>query len=147
MKEIADFFANVIYKSDKYETQSPCNDTDLLFPPFYAIVMEMINAYQEQHETIPFVLETYRSNTLQRIYFNRGASKIRQNGMHHYGIAVDLVGRANGQIDYEVLDYAWLRDWAKNNGLTVLDWELAHFQFIPVASQNELRQAAADAIS
>ena len=139
--EIAEWFVKNIRTSNYYRTQRPCNNVELLFPEFREIVNKMISEYLEVHQTEPYILETYRSNDLQLLYFNRGASKIRMNGMHHYGIAVDLVGKVDGHIDYEVLDYEWLRSWAKENGLTVLSWELAHFQFISVDEQQTLRKA------
>jgi hypothetical protein len=141
-EEIKTHFDEVIRNSDSYDTLKPCKDTSLLFPPFYEKIQELIKAYLEVHETEPYILETYRSNDLQELYYHRGASKIRKNGMHHYGIAVDLVAKVNGKIDYDTLDYAWLRNYAtKELGLTVLTWELAHFQYIPVSEQQALRNA------
>ena len=146
MKAIAEHYYKVIRTSDKFNTKSPCNDIDLLYPEFKEKIDTLISAYLEEHQTEPYILETYRSNTMQLIYFNRGASKIRTNGMHHYGIAVDIVGKdKHGNIDWDVLDYEWLRHYAvKELGLTVLSWELAHFQFIPVSKQQELRNVVSN---
>jgi len=155
MKEIAKFFAEVIYDSPKYNTPNSCNDTDLLYPPFYEKIKKLETDYLEVHETPFYILETYRSNTLQQIYFNRGASQIRSNGMHHYGIAVDLVAKINGKVRYDVLDYAWIRDyvskddnlWLKEGDMTMLNFEDAHIQYIRVSQQNELRHAVVDEMS
>jgi hypothetical protein len=139
-KEIAEHFKGVIKKSEDYNNPRPCNNIDLLFPPFYKLIKQLISDYMYVHESEPYILETYRSNDLQQLYFNRGASKIRKNGMHHYGIAVDLVAKdENGDINYSILDYSWIRKRAKELGLYMLDWEDAHIQAIPVSLQNALR--------
>lgn len=139
-EELRKHYQNVIRVSEYYNIIKPCNETSLLFPPFYEKIKELISAYLEDHETMPYILETYRSNDLQKIYYNRGASKIRKNGMHHFGIAVDLVAKdENDHIRYDVLDYQWIRKKAREMSLFMLDWEDAHIQDIPVGLQNQLR--------
>lgn len=141
LQSIANYFKNTIQSSELYHSPKPVNDVDLLYPEFKDKVDELISIYKEDHEHEPFILETYRSNDLQLSYFNRGASKIRKDGMHHFGIAVDLVAlNDNGHVSYDILDYDSLRKTAKELGLTILTWELCHFQFVPVEKQNELRQ-------
>lgn len=142
IEEIAKWYKENIKTSDEFNTKSPCNNIDLLFPEFRSLIETMIKEYFEVHQTEPYILETYRSNDLQKVYYNRGASKIRKDGMHHFGIAVDLVGKdEDGHIDYDVLDYQWLRTWAQKNDIVVLNWELAHFQYISVSNQQTLRNA------
>jgi hypothetical protein len=144
-EEIAKWFKDEIETSDDFNTPKPCNNIDLLYPPFRSVLEQLITEYQEEHETEPYVLETYRSNSLQQHYYDQGVSKIRTNGMHHYGIAADLVAKNGTKIDYGVLDYDWLRKRAVELGLTILTWELCHFQFISVDKQQTLRNEVAEA--
>lgn len=139
--DIVTNYYDKIKTSVYYDSIKPCNDFDLLYADFRLKIIELKSKYLEQHETEPYILETYRSNDLQIVYYNRGASKTKKDGMHHFGIAVDIVGKTENGIDYNILDYDWLRKYAKNNlGLTVLNFELGHFQYIPVENQNILRK-------
>lgn len=139
LQQIANHYISRIITSDRYLSPNPVRDTYLLFPPFKTLLDELITLYTQNSNDEIYILETYRSNTLQLAYYNRGASKIRSNGMHHYGIAVDLVrGKSGKYLDYK-LNYVLLRKLANNLGLTVLNFEDAHYQFIPVSLQDELR--------
>lgn len=139
LNKIAQHYIEKIIVSEEYLLPSPCKNTDLLLPDFKAIIDELIYEYNQVSSDEVYWLETYRSNSLQRTYYERGTSKIKTNGMHHYGIAVDLCRGANGKYaDYE-LDYKTLRSIAGTKNLTVLSFEQAHFQFIPVFEQDHLR--------
>lgn len=50
--------------------------------------LEYKKKYPAQNQTFTV---TYRSNMLQKKYFDQGASKIKKDGMHHYGIAGDTI--------------------------------------------------------
>ncbi len=144
MKEIAKFFQNVLFKSKKFKSSTPVSDQDLLYPPFLAKLQACIKQYKQTHpnQDITFT-ETYRSNTLQMIHFNNGASKIKKNGMHHYGIAADSIFIINGKKSYKG-DVMLIRKIYKDNGLTILGmWDSLHVQFIPVSEQQALRNEVA----
>jgi hypothetical protein len=112
----------------------------LLLPDFYNILIFCFNEYQKKYSSQKvFITETYRSNVLQLKYFKQGKSKIRKNGMHHYGIAADVAFLINDKLSYKG-DYNYLRRLFKENNLTVLDWELGHVQYIPVSEQSALRE-------
>lgn len=140
MKEIAKFFQNVVFKSKKFNSKTAVSDQDLLYPPFLAKLKVCIKQYQQTYpnQDITFT-ETYRSNTLQMIHYNNGASKIKKNGMHHYGIAADSIFIINGKKSYKG-DVMLIRKIYKDNGLTILGmWDALHVQYISVGEQQGLR--------
>jgi hypothetical protein len=133
-----------IAESEYYDSPNPIKNVDLLLPDFYNILVFCFNEYQKKYPNQKvYITETYRSNNLQLKYFQQGKSKIRKNGMHHYGIAVDVAFLINDKLSYKG-DYNYLRKTFKENNLTVLDWELGHVQFIPVSEQNALREEVED---
>ena len=143
-KQIMDYsnivrhYVENIKGSPEYNSPKPVKDMDLLLPEFKD---KLDNCFTEYSEKYPgeevYITETYRSNELQQKYFNQGSSKIRQNGMHHYGIAADVAFLIDGKFSYRG-DYTFLRKLFKRAGLTVLSWELGHVQFIPVENQKDL---------
>jgi hypothetical protein len=140
MKEIAKFFQSVLFKSKKFNSATPVSDQDLLYPPFLAKLQSCIKQYQKTYpnQDITFT-ETYRSNTLQMIHYNNGASKIKKNGMHHYGIAADSIFIINGKKSYKG-DVLLIRKIYQANGLTILGmWDALHVQYISVGEQQGLR--------
>lgn len=154
-----DIFINYITNivpSEKFNFPGIVNDDNLLYEPFKIMVTKALVEYEEinSDKDVPYIYESFRTHVLQRIYFNRGASKIRGGsllsaGMHHFGIAVDIVNLKdkNGNrvkdpneiIDWEELDYIALRKIMAAHGLSYLSWELCHFQAIPNSQQDDLR--------
>jgi hypothetical protein len=128
-----------IVNCDLFDSPKPIKDVELLLPEFYNLLVFCFNEYQKKYPNQNvYITETYRSNILQQKYFKQGKSKIRNNGMHHYGIAADVAFLINEKLSYKG-DYNYLRRIFKENNLTVLDWELGHVQFIRVSEQNALR--------
>ena len=141
MKNIEDFFLRTLITSPRFLSKDPVDDQKLLFPAFADKLKQSIAIYQQTHpdHNITFS-ETYRSNTLQGIHFNNGASKIKKDGMHHYGIAVDCIFIIGGKRTFKG-DVNLLRSIHKKNGLTILGtWDALHVQFIPVSDQAQLRK-------
>lgn len=141
MKNIEDFFLRTLVTSPEFLSKAPVANQALLFPAFVEKLKQSIAMYRQTHpdHDITFT-ETYRSNTLQEIHFNNGASKIKKDGMHHYGIAVDCIFIIGGKRTFKG-DVNLLRSIHKKNGLTILGvWDALHVQFITVADQPQLRK-------
>ena len=130
-------YIEVIVPSDEFTKGSLCGNIDLLYPPFKAGVVDLLESYKQYNKDndIPYILESYRSHALQNAYFYRGASKIRGGsilnaGMHHFGVAVDIVNLKdkngnstkdlNESVDWTELDYTLLRKLANSIGLSIL---------------------------
>jgi len=146
---IRHFFSKICL-SDKFFFPGECKDPDLLFPPFLEKINSVKTEYNKyDYDHTVFIYESFRSNELQRIYFNRGSSKIRRFGMHFYGIAADLVHLEDANnnniqdkgefVSWEKLNYPLLQELGNANDLTHLAWESCHFQLIPVSLQPNLR--------
>jgi hypothetical protein len=147
MNNIDNFFLQTLMTSPRFPSPDPVDDQHLLYPPFVEKLKDSIRLYRQTYpdQDIDFT-ETYRSNTLQEVYFNSGASKIRRDGMHHYGIAVDCIFVIGGKRTYKG-DITLLRSIHKNNGLTILGmWDALHVQFITVGEQAGLRKDVVSAI-
>lgn len=148
MKKIVTFYIEVLLINDKFNSAIPVNDQNLLLPNFLTKIKTCIKQYQQTYpnQEITFT-ETYRSNTLQEKYFENGASKIKKNGMHHYGIAADCIFVVDGKKTYKG-DINLLRRIYKTNGLTILGmWDPLHVQFITTSEQMKLRNAVNMAIT
>lgn len=137
---ICKYYKDKILSSDFYKSSIPVKDVELLFPEFYNQLIYCFNEYQKKYSNQKvYITETYRSNILQQKYFRQGKSKIKNNGMHHFGIAADVAFLINEKLSYKG-DYNYLRRIFKENNLYILDWELGHVQFIPASNQNILRK-------
>lgn len=144
---IAKHYVEKIIPSDSFSNGGVCGNMDLLFPLFKVDVLKLIVSYNEFNsgKELPYVYESFRSHALQSIYYNRGSSKIRGGnilnaGMHHFGIAVDIVNKTNSGVKWN-LDYTLLRKLADKIGMISLSWELCHFQMVKTTEQTELRKA------
>jgi hypothetical protein len=147
MSLITDFHLHTLLPDPRYNSTTPVDDQKLLLPDFLEKLNNCIAQYKQKHpdQDISFS-ETYRSNTLQMIYFKRGTSKVQKNGMHHYGIAADSIFIIDGKQTYKG-DINLLRQIYKTNGLTVLGmWDPLHVQFITVSDQPALRNDVSNAI-
>lgn len=140
LKKIAQFFLEKLVPHPKFNSSIPNSDQSLLFPDFLDAVETCVVKYKKIHadQDVTFT-ETYRSNTLQLKYYNDGASKIKSDGMHHFGIAADSIFIIGGKRTYKG-DIIRLRKTYGDNGLNILGmWDPLHVQFIPVSDQSKLR--------
>ena len=148
MKNISDFYLHKLITNPKFNSKNPVNDANLLLPDFSIELDRCIQFYRITYpdQDISFT-ETYRSNALQKIHFNNGASKIKKNGMHHYGIAADCIFSINGKRTYKG-DINLIRKIFRDNGLTILGmWDALHVQFVEVSAQQKLRDFVSKSIS
>jgi hypothetical protein len=148
--EFTKHFFSKICLSDKFFYPGECKNPDLLYPPFLNKINSVKTEYNKyDYDHTVFIYESFRSNELQRIYFNRNSSKIRRYGMHFYGIAADLVHlddkdndgiQDNGEfVSWDKLNYPLLQELATSAELIHLTWEACHFQLIPVSLQQNIR--------
>lgn len=149
IKDVAQDYLKKVITSPFYFSKTPCKDLTILHGPFRDLLNASVSDFNEKYTDVEVLfVETYRSNTLQQMYFNSGASKIRKNGMHHYAIAVDCAFKINGKFTYNG-DYKFLRQCFKDNGLSLLGlWDMGHVQYIPATAtdQNALRNEVDRAI-
>lgn len=131
---IKHYFLKIVI-NDNYTLLNPCQNEELLFPEFHNRLKDILLTYSYHiSDDKPCFFETFRSLSRQHHLFNQGVTKIRTYSMHHFGLAADIVNSKNKSYQWN-LDYDILRRLAIQKELTVLNWELCHFQFIPVSMQ------------
>jgi hypothetical protein len=144
---VQSFYTTVLMKDIRFHSTTPIRDVSLLEPATRDAVMKIItNAGQAG---IHFqVLETFRSQELQQLYFEKGVTQLRTVGVHHYGLACDLgivvAGQVQWKADYSVLgryakmfNLVWGGDWG-NPAITHSFQDDDHVQRIAVADQDKL---------
>ncbi len=144
---VPSFYTNNIMVDDRFHSRMPIKDLNLLEPVTREAVQDII-----RHAGLAgvqlIVLETFRSQELQEIYFERGVTQLRNVGVHHYGLACDLGIAVAGQVNWKA-DYSILGDLAARCGLVWGgDWgtpdkphsfrDYDHVQRIAVADQPKL---------
>jgi len=112
---MANFYTTTITKSPKFTSVNRVADLDLLEPVTRQKVQAII-ADAETHGIKLMVFETFRSRDRQKALFNQGASKLKNVGVHHYGLACDLVKEVGGEPSWKG-DFSFLGTFAKHNGL------------------------------
>jgi hypothetical protein len=112
---MSNFYLDHIANSVQLETTDRRSDIMLLEPITRSIVQKIIND-SHAHGVELMVYETYRSKVRQEQLFNQGVSELRQVGVHHYGLACDLVKNVNGEPLWKG-DFSLLGQLARANGL------------------------------
>jgi hypothetical protein len=141
------FFTEVIQPDPRFLSTSRIADLALLEPVFRGKVQRIvIDAASQGIVLSPF--ETYRSQTRQELLFAQGATKLKTVGVHHFGLACDLVQIVEGEWSWKP-SYAFLGPLALKYGLVWGgDWgeptvqhkfvDADHVQAIAVEDQGRL---------
>ncbi|KWT86783.1 M15 family metallopeptidase [Candidatus Magnetominusculus xianensis] len=92
---MANFYTDVIVKDSRFESVNRVGDLNLLEPITRGKVQAIISD-AKAHGVDLMVFETYRSQARQDELFKQGATKLRIVGVHHYGLACDIVKSIGG---------------------------------------------------
>lgn len=144
---MSNFYTDVICKDKRFNTVAQINDIALLEPVTRAAVQKII-ALAAVAGVHLLVGETYRSKARQQYLFQKGATKLKAVGVHHYGLACDLWIEHDGAVDWKA-DYKVIGPWAKDVDLIWgYDWgqpnaphsfrDIDHVQRCRLADQNRL---------
>lgn len=144
---MGNFFTDILQQDVRYHSRKPLSDMDLLEPVTRALVQQVIQQAAKLGISL-MVFETYRSQDRQLDLYEQGKSQLHTVGVHHYGLACDLVRDVNGQPSWEG-DFSFLRAIARQNKLIWGgDWgspgqphklyDPVHLQRCTVAQQGEL---------
>jgi hypothetical protein len=112
---LPDFFTDVIQKSSQFNLSSRVADPELLEPTTRQLVEQILIAAQQMGISL-IIYETYRSQARQLELFNSGATRLRAVGVHHYGLACDIVKVVGGEPSWKG-DFSFLGQLARSSGL------------------------------
>jgi D-alanyl-D-alanine carboxypeptidase len=112
---MSNFYTDVIQKDARFHSTEVINDIMLLEPITRQLVLAIIADAIAQGVKL-MVFETYRSQERQQLLFNQGATKLRTVGVHHYGLACDIVKDINGSPSWKG-DFSLLGQLAHHHGL------------------------------
>ena len=112
---MSDFYTDVIKKDPRFKTTKIVSDVKLLEPVTRQLVQSIIDD-AKAHGLELMVFETYRSQARQTQLFNQGATKLKTVGVHHYGLACDLVKSVGGKPSWKG-DFSLLGELAHAYGL------------------------------
>ena len=112
---MGNFYTDVIMKDARFKSPNRVADPNLLEPGTHKLVGTIIDAAKRRGIAL-MIFETYRSEERQLALFNQGASKLKNVGVHHYGLACDLVKNINGEPSWKG-SFDFLGELAHENGL------------------------------
>jgi hypothetical protein len=112
---MGNFYTDTIKKSPKISSRKRVADLTLLEPVTRKLARAII-ADAKEHGVKLMVFETYRSKQRQTDLFNNGATQLKNVGVHHYGLACDLVRDVNGEPSWKG-DFSLVGKLAHHHGL------------------------------
>ena len=112
---MGNFYTDTITKDSRFHSTGPVADASLLEPVTRNLVQAII-ADAKTHGIELMIFETYRSQERQSLLFDQGATKLKQVGVHHYGLACDLVKSVGGHPSWKG-DFSLLGHLAHQHGL------------------------------
>jgi hypothetical protein len=141
------FYSDVIALDARFAAVERVSDAALLEPTTRQLVQGILAAARQMGIEL-MLYETYRSPQRQQELFNQGATKLRNVGVHHYGLACDIVKVVAGEPSWKG-DFSFLGQLAQSSGLIWGgDWgapnikhtfvDAVHVQRCTVARQAEL---------
>jgi hypothetical protein len=93
---MGNFYTDTIQKSPDFRSTNRCADPQML-EPFTRRKVAAILADAKAHGISLMVYETYRSEERQRLLYQQGATRLPNVGVHHYGLACDIVYQIAGE--------------------------------------------------
>lgn len=135
------FFTKVIEKDPRYLSTKCIDDINLLEPVFRDKVQQIIKEAKDLGVKL-MVYETYRSQERQEQLYKEKVTKLKKVGVHHYGLACDLVRNVGGEPSWKG-DFSFLGQLAQKyhlvwGGLWTSIDDPYHLQAIAVEDQNAL---------
>jgi hypothetical protein len=144
---MGNFYEDVISRDARVEKGDRVSDLGLLEPVTRQRVEAIIDDARGEGLAL-MVFETYRSKARQQELFQQGATRLQQVGVHHYGLACDIVKSVGGEPSWKG-SFDVLGRLAQKHGLIWGgDWgdpaahhdfvDAVHVQRCTVAKQKEL---------
>lgn len=141
------FYKNVITTNLAFKTKERVSAIHLLEPEFRRRMQNVIDDAKLLGYELR-IIETYRSKERQLDLYNQKKTKLKTVGVHHYGLAADVVKIVNGKPSWEG-DWSflgklaekhkliWGGDWGFPNRKTSF-YDAVHLQMVSVKNQEKL---------
>jgi hypothetical protein len=144
---VGNFYTDVIMKDWRFTSTKPISDMRLLEPVTRRKVQQIIDDAAAQGIRL-MVYETYRSQERQELLYEQKATQLQTVGVHHYGLACDLVkdvgGHPSWKGDFKFIQklarrygFIWGGDWGRPDAKPKL-YDPGHVQRYTVARQKVL---------
>jgi len=141
------FYSDIISRDARFATVARISDPSLLEPMTRRLVESLVASARQMSIEL-MIYETFRSRERQQDLFTHGATKLATVGVHHYGLACDVVRVVGGEPSWKG-DFTFLGQLAHSFGLIWGgDWgdpstehgfvDSVHVQRCAVARQDEL---------
>lgn len=148
---MGNFYTDVISNDAHFDSPARVTDPSLLEPITRQLVEGIVSAAHQMGIEV-MIYETYRSQERQQELFLHGATRLKTVGVHHYGLACDIVRVVGGEPSWKG-DFSFLGQLAHSSGLIWGgDWgapgvknsfiDSVHVQRCTVARQGDLFAAA-----
>ncbi len=112
---MGNFYTEVISQNPRFDSAARVSDPSLLEPTMRLLVEGIIASAMSMGIDV-MIYETYRSQQRQQELFNQGATRLRTVGVHHYGLACDIVRTVGGEPCWKG-DFSFLGQLAHTSGL------------------------------
>lgn len=112
---MGNFYTDVIQRDPRFNSVTRINDLALLEPVTRGHVQQIIDNAATNGIKL-MVYETYRSQARQTALFEQKATQLKTVGVHHYGLACDIVKDLNGEPSWKG-DFKFLGDLARTNAM------------------------------
>lgn len=124
---VSSFYTDVITQHASFGSVARISDPSLLEPMTLQLVDRLMASAQQMGINL-MIYETYRSRERQLDLFNNGATRLRTVGVHHYGLACDIVRVVGGEPSWKG-DFSFMGQLAQSCGLIWGgDWGAPHIK-------------------
>ncbi|MGB8733812.1 MAG: M15 family metallopeptidase [Candidatus Sulfotelmatobacter sp.] len=124
---MGNFYTDVISRDTRFRLATRVCDASLLEPATRQLVAAIVSAASRMGIEL-MIYETYRSQERQQELFDQGATKLRTVGVHHYGLACDLVRVVAGEPSWKG-DFSFLGRLAQSSRMIWGgDWGAPHIR-------------------
>jgi len=124
---MGNFYTDVISQDERFSSVKRVSDASLLEPATRELVAAIVSAAHRMGIEL-MIYETYRCQDRQQELFNQGATKLRTVGVHHYGLACDIVRVVAGEPSWKG-DFSFLGQLAQSSGMIWGgDWGAPHIK-------------------
>ncbi len=142
MVVMGNFYTDVVSRDARFRSVNRVSDASLLEPATRQLVAAIVSAASRMGIEL-MTYETYRSRERQQELFNQGATKLRAVGVHHYGLACDILRVVAGEPSWKG-DFSFLGQLAQSSGLIWGgDWGAPHIKHSFIDSVHVQRCAVA----